>query len=379
MIEFKILKKSAKSRARLGILKTPHGEIETPAFVPVATQAVVKTLTWEEVVAAKSQLLICNTYHLHLKPGEAIVKRNGGLHEFMKWPRPLMTDSGGFQVFSLGFGKDFGIGKLLKEKHHGAEITHGQQPKLLTITDDGVWFTSFIDGKKMFLNPKSSMRIQEALGADIIFAFDECTSPIADHPYTVRSLERTHRWARESLDAVRSNQALYGIVQGGRFKDLRQKSARMIAGMEFSGFGIGGEFGDDKKTMFSMLKWVMNELPEEKPRHLLGIGYPEDMPLVMSAGVDTFDCTLPTHAARHGIAYTSEGKIDIIKSRFLKDKSPLDRKCPCMVCGTYSRSYLCHLMRAKELTVLRLLTIHNLHFFNSLAENLREQIKKGRR
>ena len=351
--------------------------METPTYVTVATQATVKTLTSEDVVAVKSPLLIANTYHLHLKPGEAIVKRGGGLHTFMQWPRPLMTDSGGFQVFSLGFGKDFGTGKLLKEKHQGNAITHGQQPKLLKITDDGVWFTSCVDGKKLFLNPKESVRIQEALGADIMFAFDECTSPIADAGYTRVSMQRTHAWAKQSLDAKKTPQAMYGIVQGGKFKDLRIESARYIRSLAFDGFGIGGEFGDHKATMIKMLDWVIKELPQEKPRHLLGIGYLEDIPKIIASGIDTFDCTLPTHAARHGVAFTSKGKIDIMKLVYLKDKKPIDTSCTCFVCGTYTRSYLCHLMRAKEITPLRLLTMHNLYFFNTFVESMRDRIKRG--
>lgn len=378
MIEFSIQKKSKKSYARLGILKTPHGEVETPSFVPVATQATVKTLTSAEVRATKTQILISNTYHLHLKPGEKIVKAGKGLHTFMQWPYSLMTDSGGFQVFSLGFGKDFGTGKLLKKKHHGKAITTGQQPKLLKITDDGVWFTSFLDGKKLFLSPKQSVRIQEDLGADIIFAFDECTSPIADYAYTKVSMARTHAWALQSLDAQTTKQSMYGIVQGGKFKDLRIESARFIRSLPFDGFGIGGEFGDNKQTMIHMLNWTLKELPENKPRHLLGIGYLEDIPKIIASGVDTFDCTLPTHAARHGLAFTSKGKIDILKSIHLKDKKPLDPQCDCMVCTTYTRSYLCHLMRAKEITALRLLTTHNLYFFNTFVESMRTRIKQGK-
>ena len=377
MIEFSIQKKSKKSNARIGILKTPHGEVETPTLVTVATQATVKTLTSEDVIAAKSPLLIANTYHLHLKPGEHIVKHGGGLHTFMQWPKPLMTDSGGFQVFSLGFGKDFGTGKMLKQKHQGDAITYGQQPRLLKITDEGVSFTSFLDGSKLFIDPKVSIRIQEALGADIMFAFDECTSPIADAEYTRVSMDRTHRWAKQSLDAKKTAQAIYGIVQGGKFKDLRIESARYIRSLPFDGFGIGGEFGDHKATMTKMLTWVLRELPEEKPRHLLGIGYVEDIPNIIAAGVDTFDCTLPTHAARHGIAFTSQGKVDMMKSRYLKDRLPLDRSCACFVCGTYTRSYLCHLMRAKEITPLRLLTIHNLFYFNTVVETMRDRIKRG--
>ena len=380
MISFKILKKSKRTKARLGLLKTKHGVIETPCLVPVATQAVVKTLTSEEVKETKSQILICNTYHLHLKPGEDLIRKAGGLHQFMNWPGPLMTDSGGFQVFSLGFGKDYGIGKILKEKNTG-EIEYGQQPKLLKITQDGVYFRSFLDGKKIFLGPKESIKIQEKLGADIIFAFDECTSPIANYRYTKKSLEKTHKWAIQCLkakSAKRKAQSLFGIVQGGRFKDLRVESARFIGNLPFDGFGIGGEFGDDKKKMLAMLNWVIRELPHGKPRHLLGIGYLEDIPKIIERGVDLFDCNVPTHYARRGIAFVSSGKLDLGQAKFLKDNNSLDKKCSCFVCQNYKRNYICHLFRAKEITALKLLTFHNLYFFNNLIEKIREKIKQGK-
>ena len=380
MISFKILKKSKRTKARLGLLKTKHGVIETPCLVPVATQAVVKTLTSEEVKETKSQILICNTYHLHLKPGEDLIRKAGGLHQFMNWPGPLMTDSGGFQVFSLGFGKDYGIGKILKEKNTG-EIEYGQQPKLLKITQDGVYFRSFLDGKKIFLGPKESIKIQEKLGADIIFAFDECTSPIANYRYTKKSLERTHKWAIQCLKAKstkRKAQSLFGIVQGGRFKDLRVESARFIGNLPFDGFGIGGEFGDDKKKMLAMLNWVIRELPHGKPRHLLGIGYLEDIPKIIERGVDLFDCNVPTHYARRGIAFVSSGKLDLGQAKFLKDNNSLDKKCSCFVCQNYKRNYICHLFRAKEITALKLLTFHNLYFFNNFVEKIREKIKQGK-
>ncbi len=385
-MEFKILKRSKKSKARLGVLKTPHGEVETPAMVPVATQGTVKTLTSEEVAKAGTQLLIANTFHLHLKPGEELVKEMGGLQKYMNWKRPLMTDSGGFQVFSLGFGREHGMGKILKSKSD-TRVVEGQQPKLLKITDDGVQFTSPVDGKKIFLNPEKSIKIQEALGADIIFAFDECTSPVATHEYTRVSLERTHRWALESLDAHsrlttnysrQTKSSLYGIVQGGKFKDLRQESAKFIGSQPFNGFGIGGEFGDDKKVMTDMLGWVLKELPDEKPRHLLGIGYLEDIPKVIKAGVDTFDCIVPTRYARHGTAFTASGKLDISKSVYLKDKKPLDPKCDCEVCANYSRSYIAHLFKAKEITALRHLTYHNIYFFNNFVARLRGEIRRGK-
>lgn len=377
MIEFKILKQSKKSRARVGIIKTPHGEVETPAYVGVATLAAVKTLTSEQVAETGTQLLIANTFHLHEKPGEKIIRAAGGLHEFMHWNRPLMTDSGGFQVFSLGFGKDYHTGKILKPRQ-GAAVKIGQQPQSLRITDEGVEFTSFRDGKKIFLGPKESIRIQEKLGADIMFAFDECTSPAADYEYTKKSLGRTHDWAKTCLKARRSKQALYGIVQGGRFQDLREESADVVGSLGFDGFGIGGEFGDDKRLMARMHRWVVDRLPAGKPRHLLGIGYLEDIVPVVREGMDTFDCIVPTHQARHGMAFTSEGKLAIGHSRFAKDKKPLDRKCACPVCIGYSRAYLSHLFRAKEINALQMLTFHNLFFFQSYVKKVREDIKNGK-
>lgn len=350
--------------------------VETPAFVPVATQATIKTLTSEEVTATGAQILIANTYHLHVRPGEKVVQASGGLHDFMNWKRPLMTDSGGFQVFSLGFGKDFGTGKILKERSDEI-IREGQQPKLLSITDEGVRFRSYIDGEELFIGPVESMRIQGALGADIIFAFDECTSPIADKAYTQGSLERTHRWAKICLENKPRAQALYGIVQGGKFEDLRRASSAFIGALPFDGFGIGGEFGDDKNTMEDMLRVSFEALPQEKPRHLLGIGHLEDIPAVMKAGVDTFDCIVPTQYARRGIAFTSHGRLDMAKKEFLQDLSPLDGACACSTCMAYSRAYIAHLLRAHEITALRLLTFHNVFYFNAYVATLREDIKHG--
>ncbi len=377
MVSLKILKRSKKSRARLGILKTPHGEVETPTLVGVATQATVKALTVDQVKATGTGLLICNTFHLHLKPGEQVVKKAGGLHKFMGWKGPLMTDSGGYQVFSLGFGRDFGVGKIAHapSKH---KVGLKQQPKLLKITEEGVAFTSYLDGSRIFLTPEKSMQIQAALGADIAFAFDECTPPLADRAYTVQSMERTHRWAERCLKARDPKQAVFGIVQGSKFKDLRTLSARIIAAMPFDGFGIGGEFGYSKSDMSAMLRVVVKELPDNKPRHLLGVGHPEDLARVVKEGVDTFDCTVPTQYARHGTAFTSSGRIEITKSRYLADKKPLDPKCECSTCATYSRAYLCHLMRSKENTGGTLVTIHNLYYFQALMAKIRSDIKKGR-
>jgi len=379
MFEFKMLKRSKKSRARLGVIKTPHGEIETPSFIPVATRATVRTLDSQEIAEIGSQALICNTYHLHVAPGEKIIKKADGIHGFMKWDRPLMTDSGGFQVYSLGFGRDHGIGKILKdpERMSGKSVETGMQPVNMKITDEGVHFRSPVDGVEMFLGPKESIRIQESLGADIMFAFDECTSPIAKKEYMRISLEKTHRWARMCLDAKRTGQALYGIIQGGAHRDLREESAKMIGAMEFDGFGIGGEYGYDKKMMGKLMGWVNDILPEGKPRHALGIGHPEDFVPLAKAGADTFDCIAPTHYARRGVIFTSGGRIDIRNRRYLKEQKPLDKKCACNICRTYSRSYISHLLRASELTGMKLASYHNLFFFNEQAKILRKRIGNG--
>ncbi|MBI4992017.1 MAG: tRNA guanosine(34) transglycosylase Tgt [Candidatus Harrisonbacteria bacterium] len=380
-MKFKILKKSNKSRARLGLLETPHGVVETPSLVPVATQAVVKTLTSEEVLQTKTQILISNTFHLHLKPGEKIVESAGGIHKFMNWLKSLMTDSGGFQVFSLGFGHDLQVGKVLKYfpgQERREILDKSAQPKQVKITNDGVHFRSPLDGKELFIGPKESMKIQQALGADIIFAFDECTSPLSTYEYVKESLKKTHAWAKICTKEVKSGQALFGIIQGSRFKDLRHESSTLINSLGFPGYGIGGDLGTSKEDMKKILEWTIPYLDENKPRHLLGIGYLEDMENIIKNGIDTFDCTVPTHYGRRGIAFTSEGKLDLRKTKFLKDKSPLDKKCKCKVCQTYTRQYICHLLKANEITPLSLLTFHNIYFFNTFVEKIREKIKQGK-
>lgn len=379
MIEFKILKKSSQSRARLGILKTPHGEVETPSLVPVATQAVIKTLESSEVEKTNTQIIIANTFHLHLKPGEKILQSSGGIHEFMNWKKPIMTDSSGFQVFSLGFGSDFKVGKILKffpeEKTELVNIN--SKPKNITITENGVFFTSPVDGKKIFIGPKESIKIQESIGADIILTFDECTPPLCSYEYAKLALDRTHIWAKICLETKKSNQALFGIVQGSKYKDLRIESAKYIDSLGFAGYGIGGDMGESKKITTDILKWTIPLLSENKPRHLLGIGHLEDMELIIKHGIDLFDCTVPTHYARHRVAFTSFGKLDMGKTIFLKDQNPLDEKCHCFVCGNYKRNYITHLIKAKEITALKLLTFHNLHFFNDYVKKIREKIKEG--
>jgi len=378
-VSFKISKKSKTSRARLGFIETSHGVIETPCLVPVATQAVVKTLTSEEAVQTKSQVLISNTFHLHLKPGEKIIEKAGGLHKFMNWKKSLMTDSGGYQVFSLGFGRDFGVGKILKNfvDREDSVIKKTTQPKSIKITENGVYFHSPIDGADLFLGPKESIKIQEKLGADIIFTFDECTAPLANLDYIKSSLKRTHNWAKICLKTKKSNQAMFGIIQGSRFKNLREESANFINSLEFDGFGIGGDLGHDRKSTKNILDWTIPILNEKKPRHLLGIGYLEDMELIIKSGIDLFDCTVPTHYARRGVAFTSEGKLNLKQTKFLKKREPLDKGCICYVCQSYKKNYISHLLKANEITALKLLTFHNLFYFNSFVEDIREKIKKG--
>ncbi len=391
MIEFSVLKKSKKSAARLGVLKTPHGEVMTPAIVPVATLATIKALRSDEVLRTGTQLLISNTYHLHLQPGEKIVKAAGGINKFMGWPRPTMTDSGGFQVFSLGFGRDLGIGKHSVKSYPGKlekAIDRGHQPNHVKITEDGVRFRSPLTGEEMFLGPEESIAIQQQLGADIMFAFDECPPPGVTHDYMKHSLARTHRWAKRSLAARTSRQALYGIVQGAGFEDLRKEGARAIARMDgFDGYGIGGDLGESKIASRKILQWVNPLLDQKKPRHLLGMGHVEDIELIMKGGVDTFDCTVPTHYARRGIAFVGkksgmpggahDGRVDFTKSSLLKDKDPIDPSCECLVCQNYRRNYIAHLVRANEIAGGALLTFHNLFFFNAYVDKLRQKIAKG--
>ncbi len=392
MIDFKILKKSKRSAARLGVLSTPHGEVMTPALVGVATLATIKALRSDEVFATGTQLLIANTYHLHLQPGEKVVKAAGGLNTFMNWPRPTMTDSGGFQVFSLGFGRDLGIGKNTIKGFSGKlenAIEKGHQPNHVKLTEDGVEFRSPLTGDTMFLGPEESMAIQEKLGADIMFAFDECPPPGITREYMKHSLARTNRWAKRSLAAHRTDQALYGIVQGAAFGELRKESARLIAKMDFPGYGIGGDLGEAKALTAKILQWTIPLLDQKKPRHLLGMGHIEDIEIIVRGGVDTFDCTVPTHYARRGIAFVSkaaganapggthDGRIDFTKASLLNDKGPIDPSCECLVCKNYRRTYLAHLVRANEIAGGALLTFHNLFFFNAYIDRIRQKIARG--
>lgn len=385
-MKFKILKKSKSSRARLGIIQTSHGEIHTPAFIPVGTKAAVKGLTVEQIKAIGADSVLCNTYHLYLRPGDKVVKKMGGLHKFMNWDRPIWTDSGGFQVFSLGAALEHGVGKVanifpgektgILNKPSFAKASEGKE-KLTKITEEGVEFRSHIDGSKHFIGPEESIKIQENLGADLIFAFDECTSPLHDYKYTKNSMERTRRWAKRCLKAFKGkDQALYGIVQGGLFKDLRQNSAKTIGGMDFDGIGIGGPMGMVRADISKVLDWIIPLLPENKPRHLLGMGSPEDVIKAVKSGVDTFDCVAPTRLGRNGSILIAVGKpnLNIRTSQFSQDKNPLDKKCECYTCQNYTRAYLSHLFRANEMLGPILASIHNLYFMEDLMGRIRQQI-----
>ncbi len=380
-ISFSIERKIPEKLGRAGILKTPHGEIKTPAFVAVGTKATVKSLTPEQMMEIGIQVVLANTYHLYLQPGDELVRKAGGLGKFMNWDGPSMTDSGGFQVFSLGaaYGKE--ISKITKITDPNLLIPErsldSELPKLAKIGSDGVSFRSHLDGSLHYITPEKSIDIQHNLGADIIFAFDECTSPVESLHYQEEALNRTHRWAEKSLNYHNSKpnslrQALFGIVQGGRDETLRKKSAEVISNMGFDGFGIGGSFA--KEDMSTAVKWVNEILPEEKPRHLLGIGEPEDLFMGVENGVDLFDCVAPTRNARNGSLYTDGGKINILNSQYVDDFSPIQINCTCYTCTHYTRSYLSHLFRSKEILANTLATIHNLFFIVNLVDKMRTVI-----
>lgn len=371
---FTIIKKDKRSRARLGILKTPHGLIHTPSYVIVATRAEIKCLKPADIKKTKTQVVISNTYHLW----DRTVKNKNSphlVHKLLGVRMPIMTDSGGFQVFSLGFGLKERVGKILNTKLTKAQAVNGR--KNIKITEKGAYFT--IEGEKRFLGPALSMKIQEKLGADIIFAFDECTSPLDNFKYNEQALKRTHNWAKICLKTRNPKQIIYGIVQGGKYKKLREKSAKFIGSLPFDGIGIGGSFGKDE--MIQTLKWIIPYLPEEKPRHLLGIGKIKDIFNAIENGVDTFDCVIPTREARHARLWISSGSIDIRKNKFAEDQEPIDLKCGCPACTKpISRARL-HAMFKNQKKIneaKRWATIHNVYFFNNLLEQIRDSIKKDK-
>ncbi|GEK34377.1 tRNA guanosine(34) transglycosylase Tgt [Kurthia sibirica] len=354
-IRYELIKQDKQTGARLGIVHTPHGSFETPAFMPVGTQATVKTVAPEEIKEMGAGILLSNTYHLWLRPGNDIIKEAGGLHKFMNWDRAILTDSGGFQVFSLS--------------------------DMRKITEEGVHFRNHLNGSKMFLSPEKAMEIQNDLGSDIMMAFDECPPFPATFDYMKASVERTSRWAERCLEAHArpQDQGLFGIIQGGEFEELRKQSARDLVSLDFPGYAIGGlSVGEPKPIMNRMLEYTTPLMPADKPRYLMGVGSPDSLIDGSIRGIDMFDCVLPTRIARNGTCMTSEGRVVIKNAKFARDFGPLDPKCGCYTCKNYSRAYIRHLIKADETFGIRLTSIHNLHFLQDLMRNVRQAIREDR-
>lgn len=351
---FQLHHRDRDTRARLGTITTPHGQIQTPSFMPVGTQATVKTLSPEEVREAGAEMILANTYHLFLRPGHDLIREMGGLHAFMHWDGPMLTDSGGFQVFS-----------------------HSQLRK---IQEEGVTFQSHIDGSRHHITPEFAIQIQEALGADIMMAFDECTPYPVTRDYARESMELTVRWAERCKEQKsRADQALFGIIQGGMFPDLRQESTRRLVEIGFDGYALGGlSVGETKAMLYEMVEASEPSMPEDKPRYLMGVGKPEDLIEGVRRGMDLFDCVMPTRNARNGFLFTQNGRLVIKNAVHRQDKGPIDPECRCYTCRYYSRAYLRHLFMAGEILALRLNTIHNLTFYLNLMERIRESIKENR-
>ncbi len=351
-IRFELIHEDKNSGARTGILHTPHGSFETPIFMPVGTQATVKTLSSQEIKEVSDGLILGNTYHLWLQPGEKIVKDHGGIRGFMNWDGALLTDSGGYQVFSLS--------------------------DIRNITEEGVTFRHHLNGSTLHLTPEESIAIQNDLGADIIMSFDECPPFHSDYDYMKESVERTIRWAKRGKDVHKfpDKQALFGIVQGGPYKELRKYSIEELVKINFPGYSIGGlSVGESKKEMYEMLEYMKDLMPKDKPRYLMGVGSPDDLIVGALNGIDMFDCVLPTRIARHGTAMTSLGKVVIKNKTFEEDQSPLDPNCDCFVCRNHTKAYLRHLLKGKEMLGQRLVTYHNLYFLKTLMKQIREAIK----
>jgi queuine tRNA-ribosyltransferase len=354
-IRYELIKTCKQTGARLGRVHTPHGVIDTPTFMPVGTQATVKTMSPEELKAMDAHIILSNTYHLFLRPGHELVREAGGLHKFMNWDRPILTDSGGFQVFSLS--------------------------DMRKITEEGVTFRSHLNGDKLEISPEKATQIQNALGADIMMAFDECPPYPAEYKYVKDSIERTTRWAERCLKAHErpADQALFGIVQGGKYQDLRKQSARDLVSMDFPGYSIGGlSVGEPKDVMMEVLEFTVPELPANKPRYLMGVGSPDALLDGAIRGIDMFDCVLPTRIARNGTVMTSKGRLVIRNAVHARDFGPLDENCSCYTCKNYSKAYIRHLLKADETFGIRLTTYHNLHFLLELMRGVREAIKEDR-
>jgi queuine tRNA-ribosyltransferase len=393
MSMFSVRTRDPGSRARTGTLKLAHGEVSTPAFVPLATRGTVKTLEPRDVAALGYEMVLGNTFHLMLAPGPELVAELGGLHEMMRWPAPIITDSGGFQVFSMGYG---GVADEIKGRRRtgaGAQTTNGSaEPhgSILEIREEGVRFRSYLDGGERFIGPETSMEVQAALHSDIALVFDECTPFHVSRDYIARSMQRTHRWLERCLDwheqSGPADQAVYGIVQGGTERDLRLESVAVVAASRSDGIAIGGSLGQDKGQMYEVVDWSTAELERlapERPRHLLGIGEIDDLIAGVASGIDTFDCAMPTRLARHGMALVPDPagrwRVDLVKGRWKRSPEPILEGCPCPTCSQgYSRAYLHYLLRAHELTGLRLVTLHNLSFIGRVMADLRAAIDAGR-
>lgn len=363
---------------RTGIVKTPHGQIETPAFIPVGTQAAMKALTTSMMYEVGAQALLANAYHLYIQPGHELIQRAGGIHNFMNWQKPIFTDSGGFQVLSLGSGYK----KTIEMDSDTTTANTKKSARHAFVDEDGVTFKSHRDGSLHTFTPEKSMQIQTAIGADICFAFDELTSLIDPYEYQTEALERTRQWAERSLNEFvhlrkkSSNyQALFGVIQGANYENLRRKAARDIGLMNFDGFGIGGAI--EKSRLGEIVRWVNEELPAEKPKHLLGISEPGDIFAAVEQGIDTFDCVAPTREARNGAIYTLQGRYNIKRAQYREDSLPLEENCDCLVCQQYSRAYIHHLFRAKELLAATLASYHNERFIIRLVESIRSAIDAG--
>jgi queuine tRNA-ribosyltransferase len=362
--------------ARAGVLVTNHGEVHTPAFIPLATSATVKTLHSAEVAELGYEMVLGNTFHLFIKPGHEHIAEMGGLHEFMAWRRPIITDSGGFQVFSMGHGS---VADEIKGRRGRRES------RIISIDEEGVTFLSYDDGSRRFMGPETSMEVQAALGSDVALAFDECTPFHVDREYTARSTERTHRWLDRCIDWQRANapegQLLYGIVQGGVYEDLRIESAERVAGSDVDGVAIGGSLGQEKEQMHEVVEWGLRPVRGEQPRHLLGIGDVDDILQAVAAGIDSFDCATPTRLGRHGTALVPDPSIrwrlDLQRPAFRDSREPIAENCPCPGCRDHTRGYLHYLARAGELTAARLITLHNLTFMALLMKGIREAIVIG--
>lgn len=379
-VTFEVVKKDKKSAARLGVIHTPHGDVHTPAFVPVATAGSVKSLEPSEVRECGFQMILSNTYHLHLRPGEDVVRKFGDIQEYMKWSGPMLTDSGGYQVFSLGVAMEEGIGKVIRKGEHDSV----RKPRLNKITEEGVSFQSHIDGSNHFLSPETSIEIQEKIGADLIVGFDDLESPNFSHGRTLESLELTERWLLRSKKVhKRRDQLLYGVTHGGEYEDLRIRSAK-FCNEHFDAIALGGAHRDEDNVP-EVVSWTVAHLDENKPRHLLGIGEIQDFFRMVPLGIDTFDCVVPTRLARVGWFFVHPGEGNaknrfrklISKTSFANSKEPLSKGCLCHVCKTYTRGYIHHLFRTRELLGYKLLTYHNLYFYGHLMEDIRASLEQG--